>query len=166
MDRTALLVRSLSSNRLLFRSSHRLSRFSSSLAPKRHRTIPNPATRKSSLRHRLLRATSSSSSSPAAAAASVNVRKHFSSLSPRAVATSHAHSPSGKFSFLNPINYDICFWSFIELKRSVWQSLQGLTMRLRRSSGSRKFPKRSSESASRMPCFSSTRRPAPRSCRC
>ncbi|KAK4563080.1 hypothetical protein RGQ29_005541 [Quercus rubra] len=95
MDRTALLVRSLSSNRLLFRSSHRLSRFSSSLAPKRHRTIPNPATRKSSLRHRLLRATSSSSSSsPAAAAASVNVRKHFSSLSPRAVATSHAHSPS------------------------------------------------------------------------
>ncbi|XP_023912838.2 presequence protease 1, chloroplastic/mitochondrial isoform X1 [Quercus suber] len=94
MDRTTLLVRSLSSNRLLFRSSHRLSRFSSSLAPKRHRTIPNPATRKSSLRHRLLRATSSSSPAAAAAAASLNLRKRFSSLSPRAVATSHAHSPS------------------------------------------------------------------------
>uniref|UniRef100_A0A2N9HZQ4 Peptidase M16C associated domain-containing protein n=1 Tax=Fagus sylvatica TaxID=28930 RepID=A0A2N9HZQ4_FAGSY len=91
MERTALLrsftCSAIASNRFFFRSSaHRLSRFSSSLAPKRHRLISNPTTKRSLLRRRLLRATSSSTS--------LNLRKHFSTLSPRAVATPHTQPPS------------------------------------------------------------------------
>ncbi|XP_062176644.1 presequence protease 1, chloroplastic/mitochondrial-like [Alnus glutinosa] len=80
MDRTALL-RSLACNRLFFRSARRLSsRSSSSVAPKRHRLIPDRS-RRSLLRQRL---TSSVSS--------LNFRRSLSSLSPRAVATPSTHA--------------------------------------------------------------------------
>ncbi|KAB1207104.1 Presequence protease 2, chloroplastic/mitochondrial [Morella rubra] len=99
MDRAALLrsltCSSVAPNRFFFRSAQRLSRpspslfsrSSSSFSPKRHRLIPNPS-RRSALRQRLLPATSSSSS--------LNLRKRFSSLSPRAIATPPTH-PTQEF---------------------------------------------------------------------